>query len=106
MEKTGLEGIGALDFNHMNLALPPGLVGDLLDRRQEILQDGPRTEVDLGVDLHAGDEPQSNRAQSDLSSTAAGVPVKPKTYATSNFISLRLASGTRFLTFRISTPTT
>jgi len=53
-----------------------------------------------------GDEAQSNRGQSDLSSTAAGVPVKPKTYATSNFISLRLASGTRFLTFRISTPTT
>jgi len=62
--------------------------------------------MDLSVDLHAGDEPQSNRGQSDLSSTPAGVPVKPINYATSNFISLRLASGTHFLTFRISTPTT
>jgi len=58
LEKTGLEGIGALDFNHMKLALPPGLAGDLLDRRQEILRDGPRAKVDLGVDLHAGDEAQ------------------------------------------------
>ena len=44
--------------NLIDLPLPPGLVGDLLDRRQEILQDGPRAEVDLGVNLHAGDEAQ------------------------------------------------
>jgi len=33
-------------------------VRDLLDWRQEILQDAPRAEVDLGVDLHTGDEAQ------------------------------------------------
>jgi len=32
--------------------------GDLLHRREEILEDGSRAEVDLGVDLHAGDEAQ------------------------------------------------
>ena len=31
---------------------------DLLDRREEIFQHAPRTKVDLGVDLHAGDEAQ------------------------------------------------
>jgi len=81
-------------------------VGDFLNGREEVLKDAPRAEVDLGVDLHAGDEVQSNSRQFDVCSTAAGVPVRPKNYATSNFISLRLASGTRFLTFRISTPTT
>jgi len=30
--------------------------GDLLDRREEIFEDRARAEVDLGVDLHAGDE--------------------------------------------------
>jgi hypothetical protein len=33
-------------------------VGDLLDWRQEILEHAPRAEVDLGVDVHAGDEAQ------------------------------------------------
>ena len=33
-------------------------MGDLLDRREEIFEDAPRAEVDLGVDLHAGDEAQ------------------------------------------------
>ena len=80
--------------------------GDRLDRREEILEDAARAEADLGLDQHAGDEVQSNSRQFDVSSPAAGVPVKPINYATSNFISLRLASGTRFLTFRISTPTT
>ena len=49
-ERTGLD--------ESCLSLPPGLVGDLLDRREEILQDAPRAEVDLGVDLHAGDKAQ------------------------------------------------
>ena len=40
-------------------ALPPRLVGDILDRREEILDDAARAEVNLGVDLHAGDEAQS-----------------------------------------------
>jgi hypothetical protein len=31
-------------------------VRDLLNWRQEILEDAPRAEVDLGVDQHAGDE--------------------------------------------------
>jgi hypothetical protein len=31
-------------------------VGDLLHRREEILEDRARAEVDLGVDLHAGDK--------------------------------------------------
>jgi hypothetical protein len=30
--------------------------GDLLDRREEIFEDAPRSEVDLGADPHAGDE--------------------------------------------------
>ena len=33
-------------------------MGDLLDRREEILKDRVGAEVDLGVDLHAGDEAQ------------------------------------------------
>ena len=40
------------------LPLPPRLVGDLLHRREEILKDAARAEVDLGIDLHAGDEAQ------------------------------------------------
>jgi len=32
--------------------------GDLLDRREEILEHRARTEVDFGVNLHAGDEAQ------------------------------------------------
>jgi hypothetical protein len=31
-------------------------MGDLLDRREEILQHAASAEVDLGVDLHGGDE--------------------------------------------------
>ena len=38
------------------LPLPPGLVGDLLHGREKILEHRARAEVDLGVDLHAGDE--------------------------------------------------
>jgi len=33
-------------------------MGNLLDRRQEILKDAPRAEVNLGVDLHAGNKAQ------------------------------------------------
>jgi len=33
-------------------------VGDLLHWGEEILKDAARAEVDLGVDLHAGDETQ------------------------------------------------
>jgi len=40
------------------LPLPPGLVGDPLHGREEILEHRARAEVDLGVDLHAGDEAQ------------------------------------------------
>ena len=32
--------------------------GDLPHRREKILKDAASTEVDLGVDLHAGDEAQ------------------------------------------------
>jgi len=39
-------------FFNQTLPLPPGLVGDLLHRREEILQDAPRAEVDLGVGLY------------------------------------------------------
>jgi hypothetical protein len=42
-------------------AFPPRLVRDLLHRREEILEDAPRAEVDLGVDLHAGDEAQRDK---------------------------------------------
>jgi len=35
--------------------LPPGFMGNLLHRREEILEDAARAEVDLGVDRHAGD---------------------------------------------------
>ena len=45
---------GTHAFSNQSLPLPPRLVGDFLDRRQEILEDAPRAEVDLGVDLHAG----------------------------------------------------
>jgi hypothetical protein len=31
-------------------------VGDLLDRREKVLEDAPRAQVNLSVDLHAGDE--------------------------------------------------
>jgi hypothetical protein len=53
--------------NKESLPLPPGLVGDLLNWRQEILQDAPRAEMDLGVDLHAGDEPKNKKGQPSLS---------------------------------------
>jgi hypothetical protein len=43
-------------FSNQSLSLPPRFMGDLLDRREEILEDAPRAKVDLGVDLHAGDE--------------------------------------------------
>jgi len=43
----------------MSLPLPPRLVGDLLHRREEIFEDRARTEVDLGVDQHAGRELQA-----------------------------------------------
>jgi len=35
------------------LPLPPRLVGDLLDWREEILEDAAGAEMDLGADLHA-----------------------------------------------------
>jgi hypothetical protein len=38
-------------------------MGDLPDRREEILEHAARPEVDLGVDLHAGDVAKSNREQ-------------------------------------------
>jgi hypothetical protein len=44
-------------------ALPPGLVGDLLHRREEIFEDASRAEVDLGADLHAGDEAKKKKGQ-------------------------------------------
>ena len=34
--------------------LPPRLVGGLLHRREELLKDATRADVDLGIDLHAG----------------------------------------------------
>ena len=46
------------------LPLPPRLVGDLLHRRQEIFEDAARAEVDLGTDLHAGDEVQLSAVRS------------------------------------------
>ena len=38
------------------LPLPPRLVRELLHRREEVLHHAARAEVDLGVDLHAGNE--------------------------------------------------
>lgn len=32
-------------------------LGDFLHREDQILEDAPRAEVDLGADLHARDEP-------------------------------------------------
>ncbi len=40
------------------LTLPPRLVGELLHRREEILEHAAGTEVKLGVNEHAGDEAQ------------------------------------------------
>jgi hypothetical protein len=42
-------------------------VGDLLDWQEEIFKDAPRTEVNLGVDLHAEDEPKDKKGQPSLS---------------------------------------
>ena len=44
-----------------------------MHRREEILEHAARAEVDLGADLHAGDEPQSNRGQARLSSIEVSV---------------------------------
>jgi len=41
-------------------ALPSGLVGGLLNWCEEVLEDAARAEVNLGVDLHAGKDVQSN----------------------------------------------
>lgn len=43
-------------YDNALLPLPPRLVGDLLHWREEIFEDAARAEVDLGVDLHAGNE--------------------------------------------------
>ena len=64
---------GTHAFSNQSLPLPPRLVGDFLDRRQEILEDAPRAEVDLGVDAHAEDWGQSKRGQPKLSSFALPV---------------------------------
>ncbi|MGH8623033.1 MAG: YgfZ/GcvT domain-containing protein, partial [Burkholderiales bacterium] len=52
-------GLGSgLEVSVFHLPLPPGLVGDFLNGREEILEDRARSEVNLRVDLHAGDEAQ------------------------------------------------
>ena len=51
-------GVRRLLLHSRALPLPPRFVGDLLNRREEILEDAPRAEVDFGIDLHAWDEPQ------------------------------------------------
>ena len=40
--------------NLIGLPLSPSFVRDFLHRREEILKDAPRAEVDLGVHQHAG----------------------------------------------------
>ena len=42
-------------------------MGDLLDWREEVLENAARAEVDLGVDLHAGDETKKKKGQLTLS---------------------------------------
>ena len=53
------EAFGITILTHdSDLPLLPGLVGDLLDRREEIFKDAASAEVDLRAHLHAGDEAQ------------------------------------------------
>jgi hypothetical protein len=49
---------GTHTLSNQSLPLPPRILDDLPDRRQEILKDAASAEVDLGVDLHAGDKAQ------------------------------------------------
>ena len=57
----------------MPLPLPPRFMGDLLDWREEILDDAARAEVNLGVDRHAGDETRSKKGQPMLSFSEVSV---------------------------------
>jgi outer membrane receptor protein involved in Fe transport len=53
--------VSATRVEHDSFDLPVSI--DRVDRRQEILEDTPRAEVDLGVDLHAGHETQRDKGQ-------------------------------------------
>ena len=48
-------------------AFPPRLVGDFLNRREQVLETRARAEVDLGAHLHAGKEAQRPAVTFELS---------------------------------------
>ena len=52
---------GKHTFSNQSLPFPPRFVSDFLHRREEILDHAPRAEMNLRVDLHAGDEAKNNK---------------------------------------------
>jgi hypothetical protein len=64
-------------LSNQGLPFPPRFMNDLLDWREEIFKDTAGAEVDLGVDLHAGDEAKDNTGQPALSATEVSVQSGP-----------------------------